>query len=244
MSSNSNLIVFKARLIFNWVTDWMDTIVIIVLVTSLFRFKTCQRPWHGWRKGFGDVECVQPSKRPKRRKITRRPASTQATTTAGAKIAQQTEQTRERNDSQNNAKWHQVEDWLKNKQYQVAWLLHSDPGHTCYVYDISVKKSTRRIKRHWTYLSNGQCPIVHISEVWVEIVRLNLQSKFQSLTLNTKPELFEDGAKKMNTWRMMDGRGRWRQDGHLDDGQFLSERSPPATRALAQKVTNASTSGD
>ena len=53
----------------------------------------------------------------------------------------------------------------------------------------------------------------------------------------------EDGAKKMDSWRMMDGREWWRQDGHLDNGHFFSERSPPATRAFAQKVTNASTSG-
>lgn len=46
------------------------------------KFKTCHRPWHGGRKGFGEVECVQPSKRPKRRKVTRRPNTTQATTTA------------------------------------------------------------------------------------------------------------------------------------------------------------------
>ena len=39
------------------------------------------------------------------------------------------------------------------------------------------------------------CLYIYISEVWVKIVRLNIQSKFQSLTLNTKPELFEDGAK-------------------------------------------------
>ena len=81
---NSNLIVFGACLIFNWVTDWMDIIVIIVLVTSLFRFKTCHRPWRGGRKGFGEVECVQQSKRPRRRKVTRRPNTTQATTTAGS----------------------------------------------------------------------------------------------------------------------------------------------------------------
>ena len=126
-SQNSNLFVFGACLVFNRVTDWNDIIVMTVLVTSLFRFKTCHRAWHGGRKGFGEVECVQPSKRPKRRKVTRRPTSTQATTTAGAKIASQTERTRERNDSQNNAKWHQVEEGLKNKQYQVAWLLRSDP---------------------------------------------------------------------------------------------------------------------